>query len=1296
MHVQAAAPHHINPKIYGKRPNNESELSRLPEDCKHICFAKPCSLPEQVPIHQRSCFELTTFTDNDEEARVHSGGKGLFLQKMEEAGLPVPPFKIIHTKLMGSFEKCPLPPELLEQFLPGTEMFKASRCLDELKAQAFDNPEQQSQWLAGLVRLIKSCEFYNQVKSFEASDIIRGEYKKLTSTFYNTPVIVRSSGITEDCYGKAQAGKFDSKIHGYKDIVRTCLCVMASGYDPEAHGKDGPQPMAIILQHCINCRFGGVAISHITLKDDTIRVEYAPGQPKTVVSGNYNVTPHRYQFERTAVDDIIHYISGNTPIIVTLQEQDGRFLEVESQVGNTSQEIDEITLRQLSYYIKMLENQLMCPVDVEFAIDQQGQLQLLQVRPVTKLPGGMRFTLGIPEEPVISGKLLVSEGFCTGEYFPALDNKELNHIPQNAIVFAKHSSLSMVKSEVLQRVRGFVFQHGGTTDHVAITLQQEGIPCLVAGEGFDISQARDYRIITLVCGDFNNTPCAFVLAGDQTQLLEKNIDASVKENQWLVPATDYFPNYPEFKDPCTGLQWLNRQNNQLLGYFHSSRLTNLCLTSGHCTQLSMSPNRGAVLTRLETELDHLLNELENFVTGYSCFLELAKTNGSIPPALSPFFDELPIIKNHVTELGGKIKTHFMKISRQLNHKHKPYSWGNSFKEWQRDCQTLNNYLTKLNTPQKCHYIESVHDLIFYIHKEFVKVIGPIAIHSGQGEVSIEGRDKYITFRDTGNKSDTNLLDCASKEAIRLLGRGKKTIVVIPGTLIVNAELGSHICTIEMHESANTDKGRTLLIDLSDDFSSSRICSTQSMLQRFWVFIQLLKVSKFYKYADDFTVTLNEESGKVLVEYCRVESHESLHQSFHQVCNILSSLANVDIILQCSNLDENGLCWDWSVLKNRLDHAEENTDFFIQCLLVVCRNLDFNMHFTTGLTRTFQELCEASRVSKISSAENIINCIKRNKYKDKFIQFLLLVDPEKAEPLLEKNWLKMLNNKGNSLRLVRQSGLTLKIIPQPLRSDRELILAAIQQNGLALQYADIECRSDPSTVSLAIKDDPSAFAFAGDNLKNDTDFILDNINIGINTPAIIKDVSEHLKKDGTFMLKVVKKNRRCVSYIPDELQENKEFVLEVIRYDGKCFLRFKEKIKQKLEYIWAARTACPQAVYRDEHNKDMIILKKIHLGKLTAKDFAGASEELKSISDAIQCAIELDPWVLMYVDHSSNDDKDMLITAVQIIDQAIIDQGSDDYWAQFDDSAVRHDFFQQWKKKLESMEFPKEEESMDLT
>ena len=249
--------------------------------------------------------------------RESVGGKGMFLDQMQRIGLSVPEFQCVTTEMVAAVEQHSLDVHHLARYIPGiADELAPVTCLADIKTHidalpAF-NRDKRTYWLAGLSQFIASHDFYQLVKDSEAARKIRS--LKMPSP----PVIVRSSGINEDNYGDAQAGKYLSEVQGDKDVLRTCFKVMASGYQPDV--CTGLQPMALIIQRCIDCRFGGVAMSYQSLQDDTIRIEYTPGQPKGAVAGLFEASAHRIDIKRKA--DHSEFTPGEIPRCFTLQRND--------------------------------------------------------------------------------------------------------------------------------------------------------------------------------------------------------------------------------------------------------------------------------------------------------------------------------------------------------------------------------------------------------------------------------------------------------------------------------------------------------------------------------------------------------------------------------------------------------------------------------------------------------------------------------------------------------------------------------------------------------------------------------------------------------------------------------------------------------------------------------------------------------------------------------------------------------------------------------------------------------------
>ncbi|WP_257288275.1 PEP/pyruvate-binding domain-containing protein, partial [Endozoicomonas sp. SESOKO2] len=374
--------------------------------------------------------------------------------------------------------------------------------------------------------------------------------------------------------GDAQAGKYLSEVQGEEDVLRTCLKVMASGYRPEVCPEGIPQPMALIIQQCIDCRYGGVAASFQSFQDDTLRVEYGPGQPRGVVAGQSGNTAHRIDIARIEGADIWEYFPGmfSSHFILRKNADNNGYLEkrihdADVPSDGDGQRLSDDTVSELKEMVIKLENLLFCPVDVEFAIDRQGCPFVLQVRPVTRLSGGMDFAMPVPEDSLASGEA-VSEGYCTGSIWLAKEQDAVA-MPDGAIVVAHHAEEWMLVPEFLKRAGGFIIAEGGFNDHVAILMRQEKTPLMLAGGEYETVVAQDGQQATLACARFNSKSGAFVVAGDITEKLasHRSLSSAVSD----VPLAKAVPSRDDLSPPegtfcevASGFQWLTDQNARLL------------------------------------------------------------------------------------------------------------------------------------------------------------------------------------------------------------------------------------------------------------------------------------------------------------------------------------------------------------------------------------------------------------------------------------------------------------------------------------------------------------------------------------------------------------------------------------------------------------------------------------------------------------------------------------------------------------------------------------------------------------
>ena len=88
---------------------------------------------------------------------------------------------------------------------------------------------------------------------------------------------------------------------------------------------------------------------------------------------------------------------------------------------------------------------------------------------------------------------------------------------------------------------------------------------------------------------------------------------------------------------------------------------------------------------------------------------------------------------------------------------------------------------------------------------------------------------------------------------------------------------------------------------------------------------------------------------------------------------------------------------------------------------------------------------------------------------------------------------VINNKETILELlsIENCPPLLMKASESLRSDKEVVLAAVIKNGRELEFACEELQNDKEVVLAAIENNTSAIEFARNNYRNDRDFLISN-------------------------------------------------------------------------------------------------------------------------------------------------------------------------------------------------------------
>ena len=305
------------------------------------------------------------------------GGKVGSLAEMTAAGFTVPPAFGVTT---GAFAEFAAAAGLAERIAA----IRAALDVEDIAAV-----EAASAEIAGLI------EAAPLPAALEAE--IRDGYAELERRAgQEVPVAVRSSGVNEDLEGASFAGQYDTYlwVRGADEVVdhvRRCwsglfnsalLTYRPDGLDAAEAVQELPG-MGVGVQQMARSRSAGVMFTLDPVSGDRskILIESCWGLGEGVVKGD--VTPDRHRVDKVTLEVLDREINE--------QAEEYRFDAPSGGVGlfpvpaerRERDSISEEEALRIAELGKRIERHRGGPQDIEWAIDEAGELHLLQARPET-------------------------------------------------------------------------------------------------------------------------------------------------------------------------------------------------------------------------------------------------------------------------------------------------------------------------------------------------------------------------------------------------------------------------------------------------------------------------------------------------------------------------------------------------------------------------------------------------------------------------------------------------------------------------------------------------------------------------------------------------------------------------------------------------------------------------------------------------------------------------------------------------------------------------------------------------
>jgi len=326
------------------------------------------------------------FADITLADRLTVGGKGGSLGELARANIAVPAGFVITT---DAFEQC----------LAQLEKEQS------IRAQAQALPPGDLEQIRRFSEFTRTRFETVPLPQRVCADIVAA-HAELCGTDPYRPAAVRSSATTEDSEEASFAGLQDTHLwvkgaDATLKSVRSCWASLYSvpslSYRRKHEMPEDEVAIAVVVQKMVDARSAGVMFTRSPLTGDrsVITVEATWGLGSALVSGE--VTPDRFVIAKITGEISVRDISDKS--IQHVPAENGGTVEVETPVAlRRTPSINDQEVKALAEIGRKVERHYERPQDIEWAIDREGEIFLLQSRPETVWSSKQEPPVAKPEE----------------------------------------------------------------------------------------------------------------------------------------------------------------------------------------------------------------------------------------------------------------------------------------------------------------------------------------------------------------------------------------------------------------------------------------------------------------------------------------------------------------------------------------------------------------------------------------------------------------------------------------------------------------------------------------------------------------------------------------------------------------------------------------------------------------------------------------------------------------------------------------------------------------------------------
>ena len=321
-------------------------------------------------------------------------------------------------------------------------------------------------------------------------------FKRLTGS-PGTAVALRSSAVAEDSEFSF-AGQYRSVLNvgledlgeAYKEVIASKYSARALSYRISKELLDKQTPMAVLVVEMINAKASGILYTQDPVSSsDALKIYSVWGLADPLVKGH--LSPDVIEIPRDKNPTVRKKEQGTQKqrAVLAADGPGTKLVDLEPEKENVIS-LDDDHAKQLAEWGMKLESYFGVAQDIEWCMDAEGRLYLLQARPLKLEEVQDVCEIGQIEpsnEVLLAKGEKAAAGKGTGEVVKIESHAELQKLSSGSVLVASNSSPEFARA--IKKLSAIVTDFGSVAGHLASVAREHRVPTLVnTGEATQILQ----------------------------------------------------------------------------------------------------------------------------------------------------------------------------------------------------------------------------------------------------------------------------------------------------------------------------------------------------------------------------------------------------------------------------------------------------------------------------------------------------------------------------------------------------------------------------------------------------------------------------------------------------------------------------------------------------------------------------------------------------------------------------------------------------------------------------------------